>query len=108
MWKVLAWSAGTSHISASLATDWRMAWTALELSTATASKAGTIQFRCVSSEISFRASDSLPGSTFVVYHDERRRKSGGVSPQISQRSTSQWARAPTGQRIGSRWRNAAW
>jgi hypothetical protein len=66
-----------------------MAWTAFELSTATVSKTGTIQFRCVSSEISFRASDSLPGSTFVVYHDERRRKSGGVSPQIFHRNTSQ-------------------
>jgi hypothetical protein len=66
-----------------------MAWTALELSTATASKAGTVQFRCVSSEIFFRASDSLPRSIFVVYHDERRLKSDGISPQISQRSTSQ-------------------
>jgi hypothetical protein len=88
-WKILTWSAGISHISASLAIDCRMAWTALELWTATVSKAETSQFRCVSSEISFCACDSIPGSTFVVYHDERRRKSGGVSPQISQRSTSQ-------------------
>jgi hypothetical protein len=52
-------------------------------------KAKTSQFRYVSFEISFHANDSLPGRTFVVYHDERRRKSDGVSPKIFQRNTSQ-------------------
>jgi len=65
---------------------------------AIASKARTTQRRWVSSEISllFLPFESPPRITFVVYYDERSLKLGGGSPQISQWSTSQWARAPTG------------